>query len=143
VNRLRTTPEGQFEVVIENPADNCHALAMSPSEMEEELRQGPWVVLLIAIWSVSDVDAIEQAVRLGQQFGEKIQIGMRAFDHHKETERWCSGVKEQYRSPIWLFLLDGETVAELVGHVTEEDLRRQITYLLSRNAKFQLGTGNL
>lgn len=97
---VRTLEDGSYEIVFEKEPAYCRSLTMSPAEIEPELLEGSWLVLLFAIWSVADRTAIEEALSVAKMFDGKVQLGVRPFDRHEEIGRWAKGVKEKWGSPI-------------------------------------------
>ena len=92
--------------------------------IEEDLRSGLWLLLLVAIWSRPDRVAIltlgETCQRLSTD--RQLRCAARPFDDHRENRRWCRTIEEMVSSPIWVLLRDGRQVDELVGVRSLEEL---------------------
>src|SRR6266487_3739751 len=107
--------DGHFAIRLQGEPENCHALTMAPSDREEELNHGLWLVVVFAVWSGPDRKAIDTALEIGHELGDKVQIGIRPFDRKEELQAWCPEGKIQWVSPIWLVLKDGKSVNEMFG----------------------------
>jgi hypothetical protein len=81
-------PNGDFQVVLSGEPPNCKPLSMAPEEMEPELKHGAWLILLVAVWSAPDRDAIRTALEVAKEFSNGFQVGLRIFDHYYETLAW-------------------------------------------------------
>jgi len=90
-------------------------------------------VLVFAVWSVPDREAVQTALSAVKSFGGSVQLGLRAFDRHEEVEALWPHVKESYGSPIWLILRDGKLLEEHVGAFS----RRVVTDWLRRVLRHQ------
>jgi|SRR5687768_5113997 len=123
---LRPREDGTWEIRVENEPEFCRALPMRPQEMETELHVGFWLVLLIAVWSVPDRTAIQQALDAVKPYEGAVKLGIRPFDKHEEISGWISGVKERWASPILLMLHNGRVLDEKVGVLKQEDITRMI-----------------
>lgn len=96
---------------------------MAPSEMEPELKEGVWLVLVAAVWSGPDRMAIQQALTAVKEFGGKLKLGIRLFDEDSETTQWFPDLPQAYASPVWLFLRDGRLVEKHFGSLDQIGLR--------------------
>jgi hypothetical protein len=96
---------------------------MAPEEMEPELRHGAWLILLEAVWSAPDRDAIRTALEVAKEFSNGFQVGLRIFDHHDETRVWCPEARERYGSPVWIILNERRFVEERFGTLGLQDVR--------------------
>lgn len=123
---IQLSENGKFELKFINEPEYCQALIMSPAKREAKLNDGIWLVLLFAVWSVPDIDAIKMAVTLAKKFKGKVKVGVRPFDYHQENQLWCPEIKETFASPIWLVLKDGQLIMEQVGRRTEEELTQML-----------------
>jgi hypothetical protein len=112
---VRAAPDGRYEVMLKGEPTYCKALPGTPSELRQELDRGLWLVLLFAVWSGPDREAVQTALSVVKQFDGKVQLGLRPFDRHEEITALWPDVKERFGSPIWLVLRDGELLEQHVG----------------------------
>ena len=131
---VKPREDGSWEIRVENEPEFCRALPMRPQEMETELHVGFWLVLLIAVWSVPDRTAIQQALDAVKPYGGVVKLGIGPFDKHVEISRWIIGVKEKWGSPVWLMLHNGRVLDEKVGLLKQEDITRMIQSSVDRSA---------
>jgi hypothetical protein len=87
---------------------------MAPVEMEEPLRTGVWLVLLVAVWSRPDIEEIDRAVRLARRVS-RAMVGIRPFDSPHELGRWLPEAPKTSGSPIWIRLVDGRIEHVRIG----------------------------
>jgi thioredoxin-like negative regulator of GroEL len=118
--KIQSNKKGLFELVFIDEPEYCQALMMSPTLKEAKLSDGIWLILLFAVWSAPDQEAIKTAVTLAKKFNGKFQLGVRPFDEHQENGLWCPEIKEAFASPIWLVFENGQLIAEHVGLRSEE-----------------------
>lgn len=119
---------------------------MEPLEREAQLAHGDWLLLVFAVWSTRDVQAIQTGIEFAKQRNGQLNLGIRPFNSHAELQKWLpkstlpthspltivergqnssrelliSG--DSSRNPIWLILRDGELVGEHAGSLTTESL---------------------
>ena len=105
---FQLTPDERSELILEGEPPYCRVLPMAPVEREPELNRGLWLVLLFAAWSGPDRRAIPVALSVVKGFQGQVQLGIRKFSDHAEIKTWCPEVREQWGSPIWLILRDGD-----------------------------------
>ncbi len=122
--------DGKFELVIQNGPQNCKALPMAPSSIENELQDGLWLLLVFAVWSIQDRNAINTALELGKRLGDTVRVGIRPFDEHQEISNWCPNATKTYQSPVWLVLKKGKLVKEVVGLYPLEQLEEEFRSLI-------------
>jgi hypothetical protein len=94
---------------------------MRPSRIEPELREGLWLVLLVAVWSQPDLVALESFVSQAEKWPSSLKLGARLFDDFTESEAWCPGINRVVGSPIYVLIENGVARGHLVGlHSVEE-----------------------
>jgi hypothetical protein len=121
--RVHKTTEGHaFELEILDAPAYCHSLDMAPSSREPMLSEGDWVVLLFAVWSGPDRDAIAAALDAATSFRVGVRLGVRPFDKHSETGHWCPEWQQTPGSPVWLFFHDGKLVHQEIGLLSTHEL---------------------
>jgi hypothetical protein len=96
---------------------------MAPEQMEPELKDGLWLVLVCAIWSGPDRLAIGQALSAVREFGGKVKLGIRMFDDDAETRTWFPELPKYPASPVWLILRDGQLDEMRMGGQSQSQLR--------------------
>jgi hypothetical protein len=109
---------------------SCVGLPMRPQRFEPELNTGEWLVLAYAVWSKSDLDSIQLAIKVRARLNREIKLGVRPFNAFDEFKSWCPGLRKEYRSPIWLVFRDGVRLQEFVGLQGEDDLATKIANCL-------------
>jgi len=124
--KIHSNKNGRFELLFIDEPEYCHALMMSPTLKEAKLSDGTWLILLFAVWSAPDLEAIKMAVTLAKKFNGQIQLGVRPFDEHQENWLWCPEIKAAFVSPIWLVFENGRVIVEHVGLRSEEELEKKI-----------------
>jgi hypothetical protein len=129
--QLLKDKEENFRIIMQGEPSYVKALQQSPIELEQEAKEGIWLILLVAVWSAVDLNAVDTAVSAIRPVSNKVTLGIRPFDAHEEIRRWCPTLKDAYGSPIWLLFKNGVKVAEAVGLQTEEQVRRIIESTLS------------
>ncbi len=113
---MQVAPDGKhYELVLDREPNYCRALPMAPLDMEPQLRQGRWIVLQAAIWSVPDHTAVSVALSVVKSFKRAIQLGIRPFDYPEEAATWCPSIAKERGSPVSLILRDGVLIDRMVG----------------------------
>jgi hypothetical protein len=115
---------GQYSIEFES--SDLAGLDMAPDRLEPALARGRWLVLVFAVWSSPDRQAIEQLVADRAELPSDLRVGVRPFDSHDELQSWCPAATEKFGSPIWLLLEDGQLIAERTGWVGSGELSRWI-----------------
>jgi hypothetical protein len=114
--------------------DHAHAyvlpLKMAPVKREPVLDRGTWLILLFAVWSAPDREQIATLMEIDQQLTKDLQFGVRPFDDRLEFRSWCPTLSDEWGSPIWLLLRDGEVAGKLVGTREKPELEHWITTVL-------------
>lgn len=117
-------PGGELRLPVNDPLRSlaeplAHAhilpLKMAPMKREPLLDSGTWLILLFAVWSAPDREQIATLMELDQQLLKGLQFGVRPFDDRVEFGSWCPALSDEWGSPIWLLLRDGEVAGKLVG----------------------------
>jgi hypothetical protein len=108
-------PDGRYDFLLKDEPLYCKSLPGTPLELRQELARGLWLVLVFAVWSGPDREAVQTALSAVKLFGGRVQLGLRAFDRHEEVRALWPHVKESLGSPIWLILRDGKLLEEHVG----------------------------
>jgi hypothetical protein len=119
-------PGGNYRVVLSQEPTYCHGLQAAPARIESALKEGLWLIVLIAVWSSPDLEAMQVALSVVKAMNGRVQLGLRPFDAHQEVLHWCPNVKERYASPIWLLLRDGALLDEMAGLRNEERILQWI-----------------
>jgi hypothetical protein len=119
-------PNGDFQVILTGEPPICEPLPQAPGVIEPDLKHCAWLVLLVAVWSGPDRDAIRTALRVGKEVGDTIRVGLRPFDSHDEIRAWYPEVREQYRSPVWLTLKEGALLEERFGTLPQKEVREMV-----------------
>ncbi|RLS54291.1 MAG: hypothetical protein DWH91_12125 [Planctomycetota bacterium] len=82
-----------------------------PTQIEQELLIGSWIVLAAADWSIPDHESAQVALRLSKRLQSGVRVGVRQFNQFEELATWCRGIDVDrdvdFMSPIWLFMKDG------------------------------------
>lgn len=149
-HKLISQTPGQFQLILEHEPDYIAALPMAPSKLEAALTNGCWLVLVFAVWSSVDIQAIPTAIEVAKESNGRFNLGIRPFHDHKELKLWMPethlpahsstvilerGRKpsqelfisgDRTRNPIWLFLKDGKLNSECAGSLTKDSLRKFI-----------------
>src|SRR5438876_866947 len=99
---------------------------MAPSEIEPELREGDWLVLVAAVWSGPDIAAISTALSAVKESGGRVKLGIRPFDKYEEVSEWCPDVTDTHPTPLWLILRDGRLSGVEHGVRTVDQIREMI-----------------
>jgi len=116
---LRSGP--RYEIRFDGEPDYFRSLQMSPSELEPELRVGCWLVLVFAVWSMPDREAIDVAMSAARSFGGSVILGVRPFDEPEEALSWCPKANVP-TSPIWLVFRDSSVVGLTTGTRSVEEV---------------------
>jgi hypothetical protein len=111
--------DGRPVVSLHNEPPFCHALPGRPVVRETELDRGLWLVIVPAVWSVPDVEAIRSAIDAVARFEGRVTLGIRPYDDPGEVETWCPELAAAGGSPMWVLLDDG-TVLMVDGGLRSE-----------------------
>jgi hypothetical protein len=140
--QLRSRPRYTVERIDEawrlnlhGQPDYCRALPMAPAEVEPELKEGLWLVLVSAIWSGPDRMAIGLALSTVSELGGRARLGIRLFDDEAETRAWFPELPRDAASPVWLLLRDGRLLELRFGSQTASDLRGLLEGAISTMAE--------
>ena len=95
-------------------------------QLKMKIASGSWLILLIAVWSGPDLQAVEVAAKIGKDLHCFLAVGIRPFERHSEIELWCPDLREKFGSPIWIFLEDGKKQFEIVGLRTAKEIHEMI-----------------
>lgn len=117
---------GRPSVALQGEPPYVQALTAAPSMREPELGHGRWLVMAFAAWSMPDIQAIQTALDAAGRFGGSVALGLRPFDETEEFAAWCPGLDVDARSPVWLFLSDGELRGDRRGILTVDELVEMI-----------------
>jgi hypothetical protein len=81
-----------YYIELHDPPANCVALAMAPPAIEELLKTGHWLVMLVAAWSTPDIRHIDVAIRVARRL-RHIMVGVRPFDSEDEVRAWLPSAR--------------------------------------------------
>lgn len=117
--QYRTDEDFVFEVTGAPPF--VHALPPKPERMEQELKDGVWLVVVFAVVSIRDVKCLPEAIRAVGRRKDKMQLGIRPFLDYDETKSWLDGFRSTL-SPLWVVIKDGKVIHIDEGPYSEEGL---------------------
>ena len=123
--QLLADGNGHYHLEFSDVPEYCHALKMAPDTIELELTLGTWLILLVSVWSATDVNAIEEAINVTEELkkqNKNLALGIRPFDMYEEIQKWCNDAQGASGTPIWLFLHNGKMVAKQRGLMPKEIL---------------------
>ncbi len=122
---------------------------MAPQAIEEDLLSGAWLILIFAVWSKYDIEAIEIAIRGVKKYKGKLNLGIRPFHDVEEMTGWLpltlnkeSDLNEKVtftegedlpfpkyagRTPYWLTMEGRKLKSLLPGVLSEEDLENHLS----------------
>lgn len=110
---------------------NCHSLQMAPDDLEPELQAGRWLVLVTAVWSAADLEAVPLAIEFADRHRD-VHVGIRPLDDFDEMRTWLPGMfPTRPRTPIWVFMVDGAVENILEGRADRLTLDRHLQELPS------------
>jgi hypothetical protein len=112
----------KFCITLKDEPPYCRGLVSAPRAREPELDQGTWLVLCFAGWSGPDVAAVQVALDAAKRMGGRLNLGVRPYDYREEHAAWCTEIKDQRGSPIWVLLHNGDVLWWRTGELTVEDL---------------------
>ena len=147
--KIESIEDAQFVVRLESEPEFIHGFWMAPSEPEQCLKEGDWIVLVFAIWNIHDRPAINTAIDVAKEFKGTVNFGIRPFESVEEFATWCFGctppnefveIREQPTNsgvqvsitpitgttPIWIFLRNGFVVHTQNGLQNNGQLRSTI-----------------
>jgi len=101
--------------VLQNVPANVVSLGSAPSQREEALNKGTWLVAVCALWSIDDIKAVGTAVDAAERLGPEVNVGIRPFVDYDEVKTWCPEFVSRGSTPHWLVLVDGEFRGQAIG----------------------------
>ncbi len=105
-----------FKVILGEEYSNLVPLEMAPNQIEGCLLKGDWIVLVFAVWSITDRGAIPTLKKLSAEASLRdIHFGIRPFDHYEEAKTWCNGGIISFATPVWILMKNGIVQKQLNG----------------------------
>ena len=132
---VQRSADSRWEVHLHDQPEYCRALPMAPNEMEPELKEALWLVLVAAIWSGPDQIAIGQALSAVQEFGGEVKLGIRLFNEDAETRTWFPELPKDAASPVWLLFREGQLQVMRIGGQSQKDLRDLLRQAIDPTAR--------
>ena len=120
--RVHRDPQGVPGVTLAGEPPYCHALAAGVLALEPALRQGVWLVMAFAVWSIPDVAAVQRALDLARRLGGRLSVGVRPYDDPLELTAWWPDADPIAPGPFWVLLRDGHIIGSLAGLPTDDEL---------------------
>ncbi len=127
---IETNMNNDYVIVFKDEPSFCYSLSMKQKHGEEIINTGLWLILLFAVWSMPERNAIQTALDAVKTFNGRVNLGVRPFDNHNEFKYWCDEIEEKYGSPIWLFFKEGVKLGELIGIRSENEIKQALDVFL-------------
>lgn len=146
---------GRSQVLLKDEPAYIVPLQIAPSSLEDQLKQGNWLVVTMSVWSVDDIRAGRRAVELAKRQSGRFNLGLRPFDYPAEFIPWLPGValedvQEQSQafvidqanrrhvliygnptaSPVWVILREGKTETVAFGCLTDQEIQKLVSPLI-------------
>ena len=103
------------DFILQNVPSNVFSLPSAPSQREEVLNKGTWLIGVFGLWSIDDILAIRTAVDAAEKLGPEVNVGIRPFVDYEEIKTWCPEFVSHGSTPHWLVLVDGEFRGQAIG----------------------------
>jgi hypothetical protein len=147
---------GRSRVVLANEPDYIVPLQIAPPFLENDLKQGKWLVVSMSVWSIHDIRAGHRAIELVKQQAGLVKLGLRPFDYAIENSAWVLNLgadqtidqveifaAEQDRarevtiqgraeaSPVWVAISDGDIVSVRHGQLRDDEIEQLLFQILA------------
>jgi hypothetical protein len=147
--------KGRSRVKLENEPNYIIPLQTAPQYLENNLKQGKWLVVCMSVWNLNDMRAGHRAIEIVKRHRGLVQLGLRPFDDPEENLTWISDVPggqqpkqveillaehdnkreviiraTETASPVWVALSDGKVAAIKYGLLSDDEIERLIIQLL-------------
>jgi|GEM_PF-3027285 len=134
--------QDRSQLVLSDEPSYVISLPTAPSALENCLKQGNWLVVSMALWSIHDLKAGRRAIDWAQRHRREFRLAMRLFDYPEEFLTWLPdaldhaqqssniSVTEEddkrhlliqqnpHSSPIWAIFRSGKTERIAFGRLT-------------------------
>jgi len=146
--------KGRSRVMLEGEPDYIVPLQIAPQCLENELKQGNWLVVCMSVWNMNDIRAGHRAIEVVKHHRGLVRLGLRPFDYPEENLTWISGVPggklpeqveilvaeqgnkreviiqgKETASPVWVVISEGKVAAVKYGLLSDAEIERLIFQL--------------
>ncbi|GIH02245.1 hypothetical protein Rhe02_03120 [Rhizocola hellebori] len=116
--------DGRPRITLTGEPSYCHAL---DSATPTDGRQGTWLVMDFAAWSVSDVVAVQTALDAARHFGGALKLGLLPYTDPEDLEGWPWHEDADGPSPHWVLTRDGAVRWRHSGALALDELIKAIS----------------
>jgi hypothetical protein len=147
---------GRSCVILVDAPDYVTSLRIAPPFLENQVKEGKWLIVSMSVWSVDDIRAGHRAIQMVQRHGGLVKLGLRPFDFAKENATWVPGLRSDQTvdqvgifvsdhdpgrevkiqgmpgtSPVWMAIVEGNVIGLRFGQLTDAEILDLISRLVS------------